>query len=425
MIEYIWAMLVGIVSGILTGLLPTMTPSLGFLLFLPLIYNDPVSLMIFALTIGIGAQFFGSQAVFYYRIAGETSSYPVLIESKNFNTPKKIYEAIEVTTYGSLIATVLSLILLIILLPSGILNYVVLPIYIKAIIFVVVVSIALLYPLNRFLSNFFALLIMCFFANYSDIVTKISPNIPIYYFDSLYSLIIIFSVTLFLNRASIGNVQLATKKKLKKFLWTRWTKKIIGYSTLGMFCGLIPQIGSTISSYMSYGIEKLRKKSPLDRIAASETANNSAIITNWIPLLIFGVPITSIEIIFLQYFNLRGLKLQSLLNSQTILIFSLLGITAGIIYFYIALKTNRMFYQKLGKLVSDIKFLILLIAVSLISYAAANNFSWEIVIAHLLVFLPIGWLFHKLSSNLLVVTVGLLLSQQIFFTLMQLYQIYF
>jgi putative tricarboxylic transport membrane protein len=312
-----------------------------------------------------------------------------------------------------------------ILLPSGILNHVVLPIYVKAIIFVAVVSIALLYPFNRFLSNLFAFLLVCFFANYSDIVTRISPKIPIYYFDSLYSLIILFSVMLLLSRASIANVQSATKEKLKKFSWSCWSKKIIAYSTVGMFCGLIPQIGSTISSYMSYGIEKLRGKSSLDRIAASETANNSAIITNWIPLLIFGVPITSIEIVFLQYFNLKGIKLQSLLIPQTILIFSLLGIIAGIIYFYIALKTNRVFYQKLGKIVSDIKFLILLIIISLVSYAVANNFSWEIVMAHLLVFLPIGWLFYKLSSNLLVITVGLLLSQQIFFTLMQLYQIYF
>ena len=116
MIAYICAMLMGLIGGIFVGLMPSITPTLGFLLLLPLVSNDPVSLLIFAMTVCIGSQFFGSQAAFYYRMPGETSSFPVLMESKNFDTPKKIYQAVEITAHGSLFATVLALAAMMVLL---------------------------------------------------------------------------------------------------------------------------------------------------------------------------------------------------------------------------------------------------------------------------------------------------------------------
>jgi TctA family transporter len=169
----------------------------------------------------------------------------------------------------------------------------------------------------------------------------------------------------------------------------------------------------------------LRGSKSLSRVAASETSNNSAVVTNWLPLLVFGMPITSIEIVFLQHFNQQGFGIQSLLSIETIFVVTSLCMLSALIYFLIAIKTNRTFYIGLGKFITNPMFTMAVILLSLFTYAIMNNFDLDVVLMHLLVFVPLGWLFNRLGTSLLVVTVGLLLSNQIFFTFLQLYQIYF
>jgi len=425
MIAYVWAMLIGIVGGVFVGLVPSITPVLGFLILLPLISNDPVSLLILAMTLCIGSQFFGSQAAFYYRMAGETSSYPVLMEIKNFNTPEKIHQAIDITTRGSLVATAMALSLLMLLLTTGLLNQIILPIVVKAVMFVFILIIALFYPFKTFLYNLFGFASTVAIGNYSDIAVNISSSLPVYYFDPLYSLIILFAMFMLWDRTKIENFNTDDIKKSKHFLWKHWINKFLGHGILGLFCGLVPTVGATLSSYSSYAIEKFRGKSSMERVAASETANNSAIITGWVPLLAFGVPITATEIVFLQHFNQHGLQLQSLLAPQSAFIFLSLCMFAGLIYYYLALRTNQAFYKGLSKILLDIRTAILIVLFCVLSYAVMNKLAWEVVLVHLLVLIPVSWAFHRLSINLLSITVGLLMSNQIFFTLMQLYQIYF
>jgi TctA family transporter len=180
-----------------------------------------------------------------------------------------------------------------------------------------------------------------------------------------------------------------------------------------------------VASYVSYGVEKLRGSRALSRVAASETSNNSAVVANWLPLLVFGMPITSIEIVFLQHFNQYGFSIQSLSKTEAILVVMVLCLLSAVCYFLIALKTNRAFYIGLSRFITNPLFSMLVILLSLFTYATMNNFGWDIVFVHLLVFVPLGWLFYKLGTSMLVITVALLLSNQIFFTFMQLYQIYF
>jgi len=425
MIGYIWAMLIGLLGGVFVGLMPSITPTLGFLLLLPFVSNDPVSLLIFAMTVCIGSQFFGSQAALFYRMSGETSSFPVLMESKKFDTPKKIYQAVEITAHGSLFATVLALATMMVLLPTGLFNHIILPIYVRAIIFALLLGMALLYPFKKILSNLLGFVIVIFFSNYSDIAANVKIGLTIYYFDPLYSLIVLFSSYFLIDALSLKKINTSSVDKTKTFFLSKWYKKFIGHSVLGMCFGLIPVIGATVSSYVSYGIEKLRGGKAISRIAASETSNNSAVVANWLPLLVFGMPITSIEIVFLQHFNQYGFSIQSLLKIENIFVVVSLCLLSAVLYFFIALKTNRAFYVGLSRFITNPLFSVFVILLSLLTYAAMNNFGWDIVFMHLLVFVPLGWLFHRLGTSLLVITLALLLSNQIFFTFMQLYQIYF
>lgn len=66
---------------------------------------------------------------------------------------------------------------------------------------------------------------------------------------------------------------------------------------LGALFGFIPGAGSTISSYMSYALEKRLAKDPsrfgqgaVEGVAAPEAANNAAVQTSFIPMLSLGIP---------------------------------------------------------------------------------------------------------------------------------------
>ena len=107
MIELLFTMLLGIISGVMAGLLPGIPVFLGFMLFLPFVPVDPLMIVIYGIVMNIGTQFFGSMSALYFKVPGESSSFPILLELKNFDTPEKIHHAIKLTTLGSLIDYVL------------------------------------------------------------------------------------------------------------------------------------------------------------------------------------------------------------------------------------------------------------------------------------------------------------------------------
>ena len=109
MFDAAMTMAAGFVAGVISGLLPSIGPSMAFILFLPLVSLDPTHILIYAIMIGMGSQFFGSQAVFYYRLPGEASSLPVLLEMSNLKTADDIRHAVNVTVIGSLISSLIGL----------------------------------------------------------------------------------------------------------------------------------------------------------------------------------------------------------------------------------------------------------------------------------------------------------------------------
>src|SRR5699024_7784396 len=93
------------------------------------------------------------------------------------------------------------------------------------------------------------------------------------------------------NEGTIGRV-LPTAKD---WVQTRWA--ILRAAVVGFFIGIIPGGGGTVSSIISYGIEKRFSKHPenfgkgaIDGLAATETADNASSNSSFIPLLTLGLP---------------------------------------------------------------------------------------------------------------------------------------
>jgi putative tricarboxylic transport membrane protein len=86
-------------------------------------------------------------------------------------------------------------------------------------------------------------------------------------------------------------------------------------SVLGFFIGVLPGAGSTIASFLSYGLEKAFSRRPekfgtgvIEGVAAPEGANNSETGGALVPLLTLGIPGSATTAILLAAFHLWGLR---------------------------------------------------------------------------------------------------------------------
>lgn len=86
-------------------------------------------------------------------------------------------------------------------------------------------------------------------------------------------------------------------------------------TTLGGFFGALPGTGSTISSFLSYALERRVSRHPerfgngaIEGIAGPESANNSASITAFVPTLTLGIPGDPIMALMLGALIIHGIQ---------------------------------------------------------------------------------------------------------------------
>ena len=424
-IPIIQAVLLGLLSGIVVGLVPGINIILGFILFLPLVPLDPLCIVLYGIIARMGSQFFGSIAVLYLKIPGESSAYPTLIEINNLKT-RDMFTAVMLTNLGSLIATVVSCIILFFILHGDVSKHIHFPILLKIFIFYVLVLMAI-FTKRKFFINIFLLFAATFINFYPEVAViakNYLPTTPIYYFNNQLILIIIFiSQLLWYNGVTIQNKMVVRHSKnlnIKKYLGN-----ISLHSIFGCVLGLVPQLGSTISSYVSYTFEKFRKSNTLKKITASETSNNSAAVIGWLPLLVFGVPLTASELVMVQYFQKFNLTF-SFIKDQT-MVYIIIGclLISGIIYYALATLVNQRYYVTFGKLLQKRLVTYSLFLTSLAGFYFANSYDIKYLLIHCSIFLPVSYLFYKYRVDLLTVVVGLLLSDEIYHTTQRVIQIYF
>ena len=86
-------------------------------------------------------------------------------------------------------------------------------------------------------------------------------------------------------------------------------------SLVGFIVGILPGAGSTIASFLSYGIEKAVSKHPekfgtgaIEGVAAPEGANNAETAGSLVPLLTLGIPGSGTTAILLAALVLWGFQ---------------------------------------------------------------------------------------------------------------------
>jgi len=314
------AVLHGLIAGTVLGCVPGLGVLAGVLFSLPwLPYYSMMAIVLFYLSLIISSQYTGSIVATYFGIPGELTSATASKVGYALQRRGQGNQAIIGAAMGSMLATIIS-----IMLVHFSVNFLSQhawihhsAIYLGIMLFVVIY----LAFINQYWLLNMVLIIL------GLVLGGLGNKHGLQEFNFAFGqewleqglivpLIVIVSFVIpnlwIENKETINSVAL---KKIAKpdntmglnwylFLKTKWS--IMRGTLIGCISGLIPGVGTSISSNMSWGVEKSIHSSPMRQLVAAESANNSAMITSLIPLILFGVPILASESLILEILESHG-----------------------------------------------------------------------------------------------------------------------
>lgn len=299
----------GVFLGTVVGLLPGLGPTAGIAVLLPLTFSmGPESAIIMLAGIYYGSMYGGRIPAILLNMPGDSSSVVTTLDGYPMRNQGRAGEALGMTAIGSFIGGMLAIIGLAFLAPA-------------------VASVALQVSApEMFLLALAGILVVSFLGTGSRMKALVMAGFGLLLgmvgvdpisgggrltFDvleltsglSIVPLVVgLFGFAEIFMRVDHGLQEGLKDTKLGRSLPTRedWKKSrvpILRSSVLGFFIGIIPGGGGTLSSLVSYGVQKRFSKNPekfgkgaADGLAATESADNASSNATFVPLLTLGLP---------------------------------------------------------------------------------------------------------------------------------------
>jgi len=320
---------VGVFFGTVVGILPGLGPSATVALLLPLTAQmNPTGGIIMLAGIYYGAKYGGSTTSILLNVPGESSSVVTCIDGFEMARKGRAGPALGIAAISSFVAGTVGVILLMLIAPPvaefalrfGPPEYFAL----MALGLSMVVLLAGKSMMKALLSMFVGLWL-------ATIGVDMFTDGERYTHDFIELVDGVNFVVVAIGTFAIGEVlanltsstggqMFAVPKGLRNLLpnWQdikdSWFAFING-SIIGFFVGVLPGAGSTIASFVSYGVEKAVSKHPekfgtgaVEGVAAPEAANNSETGGALVPLLTLGIPGSATTAILLAALILWGLR---------------------------------------------------------------------------------------------------------------------
>lgn len=204
---------------------------------------------------------------------------------------------------------------------------------------------------------------------------------------------------------------------LKEILSIKWI--IIKSAFIGLGIGILPGAGSTIASFVSYGVAKRSSKHGdkfgtgiMEGVAAPETANNASTGGAMIPLLTLGIPGSGTTAVILGVFLIYGIQPGPLLfSTNPKLVYSIIVgmFLANVLMVFAGRIGVRLFVQFLRLPYYVIGTAILLL--STIGSYGLNNDIDDVWVC--LAFMVIGYFMKKYKFSIAALVLGLVLGKLI------------
>jgi putative tricarboxylic transport membrane protein len=317
----------GALMGTLVGVLPGLGPVGAVSLLLPITFNlDATSALILLAGIYYGSMYGGSTTSILVNVPGEAASVITCIDGNQMAKKGRAGAALSIAAIGSFVAGTVGVALIMCLAP--LLAKVAIKFGPPEYFCIALLGLLLLTrltgkdSLKSYIMMFFGIMLVTVGIDSTSGTARFTfGNATLLQgFDFIPVIMGLYGIA-----EVLGSVEeLFIKKDIMHFkfreLWPsrndlkRSAGPIARSSVLGFLFGLIPGPAATISTFVSYGLEKKLSKHPeefgkgaIEGVAGPETANNGASCGTLVPLLSLGVPFAPLPAVLLGAFMLHNI----------------------------------------------------------------------------------------------------------------------
>jgi len=323
----LWMALVGCFFGTIVGILPGLGPASTIAMLLPLTFGmDAMPAMIMITCIYYGAKYGGSTTTILLNVPGEGSSVVTALDGYQMARQGRAGAALGISAIGSFFAGIVGTFgLIFICVPLAAFSLKFGPAEYFSLIIMGMLTIVFVGGKSITKSLISGVLGLALGTVGTDFVQG-APRFVYGYYKLMEG---IPFVAVVMGMFGIGEVLLSAEEHQKiqpikvKFsqLWptitdvvqSKWA--IVRGTVIGFLVGALPGAGTTIASFMAYGLEKGVAKHPerfgkgaIEGVASPESANNSACSGAMVPLLALGIPGSGATAVMLGALILYGLK---------------------------------------------------------------------------------------------------------------------
>jgi putative tricarboxylic transport membrane protein len=414
--QSILVILVGVFVGIIIGIIPGIGAGVGLALLLPVIFNFPPLLGLMLLIALWAADGYGASITsILMKVPGGAGAVATCFDGYPMARQGKASEAIGLSMGASMVGGILGAVVLMLVAPPlaklaveiGPAEYTVLAILGMTLIGGMSVE----EPIKGLIAAVIGL--MTSFIGYDLSTGFVRYNFGTQYlFDGVeltLALIGIFAIASLVEAGQqggtvveMGEMSGSVVKGLKDALF-RWPISTLRGSLAGIFMGVVPGIGITLSSLVAYDLEKRFSKHPekfgqgaAEGVIGPEAANNSTQPASLIPTLTLGIPAGSTSAIFLGALIMYGINPgMSLFQERGVMVWALMWgiIVASVAYVAVGLLFAN-FFARLT--IVPIEYLVpITLTTCFIGAYTENNSYGDLVVA--LVFGALGLLMAVLK----------------------------
>jgi putative tricarboxylic transport membrane protein len=320
---------IGCFLGTIVGILPGLGPPATIAMLLPLTFAmNPTSALIMLAGIYYGAKYGGSTTSILLNVPGESSSVVTCLDGYQMARNGRGGAALGIAAIASFIAGTLGVIFLMLVAPP--LARFALQFSSPEYFALMSMGLAMVVLLagKSMIKAFLAMLVGLWLASMGTDLFTAESRFTFGHSEMLDGIdFVIVAIGIFAIGEVLGNMEtragapmLPVPKGVRNLLPNMQELKACRFaflngSIVGFIIGILPGAGSTIASFISYGLEKAVSKHPEkfgtgvpEGVAAPEGANNAETGGALVPMLTLGIPGSGTTAILLAAFVLWGLK---------------------------------------------------------------------------------------------------------------------
>lgn len=418
---------VGVLLGTVIGLLPGLGSTTGVAVLLPVTFTlEPVTALIMLAGIYYGAQYGGTITSVLISTPGEAASVVTTLDGYQMAKRGRAGAALAISAIGSFIAAIISLALLMALAPPlADLALEFGPVEMLAIMILALVVVITFQGKDMIRGALMAvaglLVATVGIAQGTSEARFTFGNVNLLSGIPFVEVMIgLFALGEVLHQIRMGAAA-PIRARFQDMLITRKDAKdsmpaILRGSGIGFLLGILPGAGSTLASFMAYGVERKVSRNrdnfgrgAIEGVASPESANNAAANANFVPTLALGIPGGATTAVLLGAFTIFGLQPGPLLfDTQPALVWGLLVsfFIGNVLLLVLNLPLAPVFAQML-RIPYGYLYPIILLTSLIGAYSVSNNmFSVWLVF----VFGLIGYLMKEVDLPMAPFVLGLVLG---------------